>query len=154
MTKKTGLVAEHNLAELLVNLNLGYLTERSILHLIENYGYKDLHTNLGAFKFDYFLPVERLVIEFDGDQHFKPIEFFNQNVDKETLTERDLAKINFCKLNDIKIIHFDPKTTKETAINVIKQMVNRPKNYFSSPYNAIFHQNFHQSKGRESFRRF
>ena len=62
--------------------------------------------------FDFFLSDYNIIVEYDGEQHFKPINFggysknFPNLMDKRfaDLKKRDEIKNNYCKLNNIKII--------------------------------------------------
>lgn len=59
--------------------------------------------------FDYYIPEYKIAIEYDGEQHYKPIRFNGSNNDlaefqfKET-QKRDEIKTNFCNSNNIFLI--------------------------------------------------
>ena len=55
-------------------------------------------------KFDFYLSENNICIEFDGKQHFKPIEFFGgiKTYNKQLI--RDQIKNDFCKKNNINLI--------------------------------------------------
>lgn len=51
--------------------------------------------------FDFYLPEYKMVIEFDGAYHYKPIDGF-ESLKKQRV--RDLLKTNYCKKKRIKIL--------------------------------------------------
>ena len=53
---------------------------------------------------DFFLPNYNLVIEFDGIQHFEPIEFFGGQEGFEKRQQKDREKNEYCKNNNIDIL--------------------------------------------------
>jgi len=54
--------------------------------------------------FDFYLPKDNLCIEFDGEQHFKPIKHWGGQKDFKYRKKLDNIKNNFCKDNNIKLI--------------------------------------------------
>lgn len=60
-------------------------------------------------RFDFYLPSYNICIEYDGEQHYKPIDFANKGQEWATELyqqniERDLIKNQYCKDNNIKIL--------------------------------------------------
>lgn len=55
-------------------------------------------------KFDFYIPKKNIAIEFDGIQHFEPIEFFGGKKRFKVQQEVDKIKTNYCKDNNIKLI--------------------------------------------------
>lgn len=55
-------------------------------------------------EFDFYLPEYNMCIEYDGKQHFEPIEYFGGDVILETQKKIDKIKNEYCKNNDINII--------------------------------------------------
>jgi hypothetical protein len=43
-------------------------------------------------------------IEFDGEQHFRPIEYYGGENEFERIKKRDEIKFQFCKSNIIRLI--------------------------------------------------
>lgn len=64
--------------------------------------FKDLHG--GKFRFDFYLPKLKTIIEYDGEQHFQQIGKFQQDR-KELLAyqERDRQKNSYCLAHRIKL---------------------------------------------------
>lgn len=54
--------------------------------------------------FDFYLPEHNICIEFDGVQHFEPIEYFGGEKIFEENKIRDHIKNEYCKNNNIKLI--------------------------------------------------
>lgn len=52
--------------------------------------------------FDFYLPEQNLLLEYDGEQHFHPIK--NDRFNYEELIARDMYKTNWCKENNIKLV--------------------------------------------------
>lgn len=75
--------------------------------LIENnidYVYNHTLKMLGKFRPDFYLPKYNLVIEFDGEQHFKPIKFFGGKVEFDKVHRYDLEKEKLCEESNIDLI--------------------------------------------------
>lgn len=73
--------------------------------------------------FDFYLPDYNLLIEYDGEQHFKPIEFFGGKQKFEEQQKRDNFKNNYCLINNIRLIRIPysdyQKITKEYIENIL-----------------------------------
>ncbi|MEN6290519.1 MAG: hypothetical protein ABFD07_00680, partial [Methanobacterium sp.] len=54
--------------------------------------------------FDFYLPDYNICIEFHGQQHYNPINYWGGRKGFEKQTKRDLIKKNYCKNNNIKLI--------------------------------------------------
>jgi hypothetical protein len=54
--------------------------------------------------FDFYLPKHNVCIEFDGEQHFKPIEYWGGKKEFEKIKIRDNIKNEYCKNNNIKLL--------------------------------------------------
>ena len=59
---------------------------------------------LGRLRFDFFLPEYDTLIEYDGIQHFKPIEFFGGESQLEYVQSNDSKKNQFCTDNNIRLV--------------------------------------------------
>ena len=55
-------------------------------------------------KFDFYIPKENYLIEFDGEQHFKISESSKWKEKNQTLKQRDNIKNQWCKENNIPLI--------------------------------------------------
>ncbi len=54
--------------------------------------------------FDFYIPSLNIAIEFDGEQHFKPINFFGGKSRFERLVAHDKAKDEFCAKQGINLL--------------------------------------------------
>ena len=65
------------------------------------------HTDwLGLQSLDVYIPSIKLGIEYQGEQHYKPIEFFGgENAYKETV-KRDKRKADLCAAHDITLLYW------------------------------------------------
>jgi very-short-patch-repair endonuclease len=60
--------------------------------------------NILKLSYDFYLPNYNLCIEYDGIQHFLPIEYFGGDKKLKKTKINDDIKTNFCIKNDIKLI--------------------------------------------------
>lgn len=54
--------------------------------------------------FDFYIPFKNMCIEYDGEQHFKPIEYFGGEKTFKTRQKHDKIKNDFCKENGISLL--------------------------------------------------
>lgn len=54
--------------------------------------------------FDFYLPSKKIIIEFDGKQHFESVEFFGGEAAFKQLKRRDEIKTSYCKEKNINLI--------------------------------------------------
>lgn len=88
--------------------------EIKIQRFLEQYNYnfqsqyrvKDENNNIMVFDFVLFDNENHIIqcIEYDGEQHFKPIEFFGGELAFQHQQERDQRKEDWCKKNNIPLI--------------------------------------------------
>jgi len=67
-------------------------------HIFETCKYKDY------LKFDFYLPDYNTVIEFQGEQHFRSVEYWGGDEDFEIRKKRDETKRDWCLKNGVKLI--------------------------------------------------
>ena len=60
-------------------------------------------------KFDFYIPKLNTCVEYDGEQHFKPIEFYGGISNFIKQKERDLVKERYCSDYNIKLIRISYK---------------------------------------------
>ena len=76
---------------------------------IHNWADHDCYLNKGKAKFDFFLPYFDKIIEYDGEQHFRPVQYGNMSKE-EAIKEFRLRKIfdrkkdNWAKKNKKKLL--------------------------------------------------
>ncbi len=79
-----------------------------------NFQYK-VRINNSNHYFDFYIPKDNLIIEFNGLQHYKPIKFFGGDIGFTRLQERDNLKREYCIKNNINflIISYDEDIDKK-----------------------------------------
>ena len=73
--------------------------------------------NIKQLSFDFFLPNYNLCIEYDGEQHFKPIKYFGGIKKFNLLKKRDKIKNKYCNIKDINLLRI---SYKENINNSLK----------------------------------
>lgn len=75
--------------------------------------------NTFELPFDFYIPSRRMVIEFDGKQHFEPMDFFGGVENFEKLKLNDSIKNNYCEDNmiDILRIRYDQYENIDRILN-------------------------------------
>ena len=86
---------------------INFLNEKSIKYTY-NYSFEDCK-NINNLKFDFYLYDNNTCIEFDGIQHFEPIEYFGGNKGFEYMKKCDLIKDDYCLEKNIKLIRISYK---------------------------------------------
>lgn len=74
--------------------NINYIHQ----HIFEDCKYKK------KLRFDFYLPEKNICIEYDGEQHYKPVVVFGGLNGFEKTIIRDNIKDEYCKNNNIKMI--------------------------------------------------
>ena len=74
-----------------------------------NVDFKTQHTfencrNILVLPFDFYLPDYNICIEYDGEQHFRPVDFFGGEEAFQKRQKNDLIKTEFCENNGIELI--------------------------------------------------
>lgn len=113
-TKSCGCVASHNnmyIDQYLNKINVKHQTEFPVV--IDNV----------RFRFDFYLPDYNLFIEYDGEQHYRPVNFsgkIEEAQEKFETTQRyDEIKNKYCEDNNINLLRIPywEKDNIETIIN-------------------------------------
>lgn len=78
----------------------------------------DKCVNKQRLPFDFYLEDLKLLIEFDGSQHFNPVEFWGGEQTLKEIQKRDEIKNKFCKDNNIPLLR-----VKYTEINNIEKIL-------------------------------
>ena len=61
---------------------------------------KEAHGN----KYDFFIPAKNLLIEYNGIQHYKPVDIFGGKKQLKEQRHRDWLKRNYAKKNNYKLL--------------------------------------------------
>ena len=77
---------------------------------------------LGLQRFDIWIPNLKVAIEYNGRQHFHPVEFFGGQSAFENTIERDARKRKLCEENGVTLleISYDENTSDEMLLSLIK----------------------------------
>lgn len=97
--------------------------EEKITRVLESKSIKFIHDEncldfLGELRPDFYLPDYNLIIEYDGEQHFKPIEIFGGVERFEKTQELDALKTQLCEEHNIKLIRIS-----YTQFNEIEEII-------------------------------
>ena len=87
-------IGENKIMEYLENRNINYIFNKSL---------KDCSIKNKKLRFDFYLPEYNICIEYDGEQHFKPIKVFGGDKHYQLTLERDNIKNQWCLDNNIKL---------------------------------------------------
>ena len=68
--------------------------------------------------FDFYLPDYNLCIEYDGEQHFKPLKHFGGEKDLTERQENDKIKTNYCLENKISLLRIRYDEDIEQALDL------------------------------------
>lgn len=90
-----------------------YLLNHGI-YFISQYTFDDCK-NISVLPFDFYLPKYNACIEYDGIQHFQPIEYFGGEIAFKKQLNNDNIKNNYCLSNSIQLlrIRYDSDVTSE-----------------------------------------
>ena len=90
---------------------------------IRQYSFDDCVNPKTGYKlyFDYFIPSLNICIEYDGRQHFEPIDYFGGEQSFVDTQYRDNIKNEYCKSHNILLIRYSYKQ----ALNEIKSLLTK-----------------------------
>lgn len=98
---------------------INYLKVKNI-----KYEYQKIFDNckdLYKLPFDFYLPEHNICIEFDGIQHFKPIEYWGGVKTLKYIQKHDKIKNEYCLKNNIRLIRISNITKVEFALTLLGQ---------------------------------
>jgi len=94
---------------------MDFLSKHNIKH-IKEYRFEDFK----KYSFDFYLPELNVCIEYDGRQHFEPVEQFGGVVEFENIQRRDNIKNRYCSTRGVRLIRI-PYT--ENVVDVLNTIV-------------------------------
>ena len=105
-------------------LIMSILSKRNIEYF-HNWGKHDCKLGKGKAKFDFYLPHQNLIIEYDGEQHFKPVQFggmTKQQAIKEFKIRKkfDKLKDEWAKKKNINLLRIGYK--EKTVSKILDQL--------------------------------
>ena len=74
---------------------------------------------------DIYVPTEKVAFEYQGKQHFEPVEFFGGETSFEKTKERDAIKLRKCRANGVRLMYWRYDEPIEAA--VLLRKLNRPR---------------------------
>ncbi|MBM7558197.1 YqaE/Pmp3 family membrane protein [Halanaerobacter jeridensis] len=108
----------------------GWVSETELYYKIKDYieNFEVVHHYnsdwLGQQHLDIFIPELDLAFEYQGKQHFEPVEFFGGEEAFEEQKKRDKRKKKKCSNNDVKLICVKPDYNFENIKEIINEEVN------------------------------
>lgn len=81
--------------------------------------------NTLPLRFDFYIPEINTCIEYDGEQHIKPIKYFGGEDAFKVRVQNDEIKTNYCRNNNINLVRISSKS-KEEIIKTIKNIIQNP----------------------------
>ena len=95
-----------------------------------------LHTKNGQMSYDVFVYGEKIAFEYQGKQHFEPVEYFGGEEHFEEQRKRDELKLKLSEENGIVLIYVNYwedisiDLIKEKVIDAFKQRGNMNNKYY------------------------
>jgi very-short-patch-repair endonuclease len=98
-------------SNILTELNIKFDRQKSFTNLKYKY----------LLYFDFYLPDYNICIEYDGEQHFRSIEYWGGDKQFEIIKLRDNLKSEYCKDNNINLLRlkYGKSEIKENIINFL-----------------------------------
>lgn len=97
-----------------------HLEEMNIKYIRQKYFETLRYKN--PLSFDFYLPGYNTCIEFDGQQHYKPVKWFGGDEGFELTLKRDECKNKWCLENNIKLIRIKYNEIDKIS-NIIKKLL-------------------------------
>jgi Zn finger protein HypA/HybF involved in hydrogenase expression len=95
-----------------------YLVSNSIKYIREK-SFDDCK-HIRKLFFDFYLPEQNILIEFNGRQHYEPVNYFGGKNKFENQKIKDDIKVNFCSDKNIKLLIISYKETKNIPTILFK----------------------------------
>ena len=113
--------------------------EREVSNLlIENNISFDYQKTFGWLKFknkmqlDFYLPTKKIAIECQGEQHFKPIEYWGGEKSFKLSQNRDETKRKLCEEHGIRVLYYSDRKYVENLITNKSDLLNEIKGILAS----------------------
>lgn len=92
-----------------------YFKKRGISFVPEK-SYADL-SYINRLRFDFYIPSLNCLVEFDGKQHFVPVEHFGGIAAFKIQVEKDNMKANYCMKNKIRLLRINNVSRVESDLD-------------------------------------
>lgn len=103
---------EEKIARILTEANIPFETQKTF----DNARYPDSNR---LMKFDFYLPNQQLLIEYDGAQHYEIINSWGGEEGLRYRQQRDAYKTNWCQENNVKLLRIPYTQYNDITINTI-----------------------------------
>lgn len=101
--------------------NIHRYLKRNRINFIEEYKFEDLMYK-NPLRFDFYLPDYNVCIEYDGEHHFYPIEYFGGQERYKRQVRNDRMKNEYCNKNKIGLLRI-PYTELGNEGKIIEQFL-------------------------------
>ena len=98
---------EKNISDYLINHNIDFISQYTFSDCIDK----------RTLPFDLYLPLYNICIEYDGEQHFKSVDFFGGEEGFKNRKLHDKIKTDYCKNNNIQLIRIRYDENVEDKLN-------------------------------------
>jgi len=103
---------ELKISDLLNSMNIKYEREKKFTDC----------KNIRLLPFDFYIPSMNACIEYDGKQHFNPVDYYGGITAYEDLKKKDAIKNRYCLNNEIKLIRIPyTKKSREDIEDILKR---------------------------------
>jgi hypothetical protein len=125
MMLSVGLENDIRVALNLPKVGEGWISETNLYYSLKNHFHTEFVVQhgrpnwLGKQHLDIYFPKHNIAVEYQGDQHYYPIDFFGGLDSFEKNVQRDKLKKELCIKNDCKLIFVNPDYNLENIINEI-----------------------------------
>jgi len=96
-------IIENKISEILLSRNVEFYRQQKF----------DNCKNINCLPFDFFIPSKNMVIEYNGKQHYEPIDWFGGAETLSYIQRNDEIKKTFCEKNDIIYIEISYKDSNK-----------------------------------------
>ena len=105
-----------------------YLDKHDIQYCTE-YWFDDLRSDKDMpLRFDFYIPAYNICIEYDGRQHFEPIEYFGGVSSFERVQLHDAMKNKYCHDNNIGLLRISYLTSHDDIPNLLDKYIQESRN--------------------------
>lgn len=113
-----------------VETQVGEILQQYKINYIPQYSFDDCRDKR-KLPFDYYLPQCNILIEYDGEQHYKPVNFGGISDDEaqenlKVTQQHDAIKTNYCQEHNIPLIripYWEKNNLENVLISSLKQYV-------------------------------
>ncbi len=104
---------EKLIAKILINMDVIFIQQKKFNDCRNKY----------CLPFDFYLPYFNICIEFDGEQHYRPIQYFGGKRTFEMVQHHDNIKNKYCKNNDIILLRVNYMQTDEEILYQVQNII-------------------------------